>query len=229
MTNFKRIMLFLSDLAENNNKEWYHLHTSERKEAESEFEFFVEDLENQILKFDKSISYYPPQKLTFKQVRDTRFSKEKSLYNPVFRAHIAPNGKVPIPVGYYICLGANNRSFIGGGLFTDMFSDATHKIRDYIYEHTEEFNKIISDKVFKENFIVMGKKLKNVPKAYNLNSLAAEYLKNKSWYLEYRITDKEVTDNENITDIIIEKFKIMKEFNDFLNLALVNFKMPERK
>ncbi len=69
----------------------------------------------------------------------------------------------------------------------------------------------------------MGKKLKNVPKIYNTDSLAAEYLKNKSWYLEYRITDKK------ITDMIIEKFKIMKEFNDFLNCTLVNFKIPERK
>ena len=229
MANFKRIMLFLSDLAENNNKEWYHLHIDERKEAETEFEFFVEYLEKKILKFDKSISYYPPKKLTFKQVKDTRFIKEKSLYNPVFRAHIAPNGKQPIPVGYYICLGANKRSFIGGGLFADIFSDATHVIRDYIYDHEEEFYKIISDKVFKENFSVMGKKLKKVPKAYNSDSLTAEYLKNKNWYLEYRITDKEISDNENITDLIIGKFKIIKKFNDFLNFALVNFKMPERK
>lgn len=52
--------------------------------------------------------------LTFKLVRDTRFSRDKSPYNPAFRAHISSMGKLPIPVGYFIMIKPGNQSFLGG-------------------------------------------------------------------------------------------------------------------
>jgi len=80
-----------------------------------------------------------------------------------------------------------------------------------------------------ENFIVEGNKLKKVPKIYNFESEVAEYLKHKSWYLEYKITDSEIIENENLLDMIVQKFMLMKDFNHFLNRALADFEMPERK
>lgn len=228
MIDTHKIMNLLNNLSENNNREWFHSHAFERKEATTEFEFLVEELELQITKFDKTISYFPPKELTFKQVRDTRFSKDKSPYNPSFRAHIAENGKLPIPTGYFICLKTNNESFIGGGLFTDIFQDATYKIRDYIYNHQNEFLEIISNETFSKNFVIKGTKLKNVPKIYNANSSVAEYLKYKSWYLEYQVTDHEILDSEKFIDMILEKFELMKDFNHFLNRALIDFEMPKR-
>ena len=48
----------------------------------------------------------------------------------------------------------------------------------------------------------------------------AEYLKFKSWYLEYPLKDEELADAEAFTARAAELFRIMKPFNDYLNKAL---------
>ncbi|HHV08977.1 MAG TPA: DUF2461 domain-containing protein [Clostridiales bacterium] len=99
-----------------------------------------------------------------------------SNYNPAFRAHISSKGKLPIPVGYYIKIQPGNRSFLGGGLFADMFKDATDMIRDSIAMHGDEWSKIINEKSFSETFIsVKGECLKNVPRGYDPLHPQAEY------------------------------------------------------
>lgn len=229
MTNTKTILNFLEELSENNEIAWLHQHQDVRNDAIKEFESLIEGLEYEIMDFDNSISFCPPKELTFRLNRDTRFSKDKSPYNPSFRAHISSKGKSPIPVGYFISIKPGNNSFIGGGLFADMFSEATALIREYITAHDEEFVKIISKKDFTDNFTVYGTKLKKVPKQYNPSPLVSEYVKNKSWFLEYKISDEELLSYNTIEPLIVEKFSLMKEFNDFLNKALVDFQMPKRK
>ena len=169
-----------------------------------------------------------PKELTFKLVRDTRFSHDKSPYNASFRAHISSMGKLPIPVGYYIMIKPNGGTFLGGGLFADMFKNATNMVRDYIAAHPNEWNDIITDNQFKKYFTVKGTALKNVPAEYDKEHPQAEYLKYKSWYLEYFMSDEEVLDSEAFLQKTIEIFKAMKPFNDFLNKALKGFEMPTR-
>ena len=158
--------------------------------------------------------------------RDTRFSHNKLPYNPSFRAHISKNGKLPIPVGYFINIRPKN-SFLGGGVFASMFTDATNCIREYIVKNEKQFVKIIETKEFNNNFVILGEKLKNVPKEYDKEHRLSEYLKHKSWYLDYKINDKVFFDNSFIKTSL-ELFKYMKPFNDFLNKALKDFKFPER-
>lgn len=83
----------------------------------------------------ESIIHNDPHELTFKLVRDTSFSYDKSPYNPAFRAHNSSAGKLPVPVGYYIKIQLGNRSFLGGGLYA-------------------EWQKIINDESFLEVFCV---------------------------------------------------------------------------
>ena len=141
--NTQLILQYLSDLNENNNREWYHSHKMEKKAADTEFEAVIESLILRIGKFDSSVLHNEPKNLTFKLARDTRFSHDKSPYNPAFRAHISSQGKLPIPVGYYLMIKSGNQSFLGGGLFADMFKEATKMTRDYIVQHGEELERII--------------------------------------------------------------------------------------
>ena len=142
MIDTKKILNFIKELKENNNKEWYHAHKEERLKANIEFEKLIQELIIEIGKFDESVLNNNPKDLTFKMVRDTRFSKDKSPYNPVFRAHISSRGKLPIPVGYYIYIGCDNTTFLGGGLFADMFKDATNMVRSYI-DKKSSYHKLI--------------------------------------------------------------------------------------
>ena len=121
-----------------------------------------------------------------------------------------------------------DQSFLGGGLFADMFKDATAMIRDYIVKNGEEWEKIIHDPEFEKYFSVQGTALKKVPAGYDKEHPQAEYLKFKSWYLEYPIKDEELVDSEIFSAKAAEVFRIMKPFNDYLNKALVDFQMPAR-
>lgn len=226
--NMEVILNYLSELSQNNNREWYHAHKEEFKEANAEFEAVIRELILRIGETDSSILGNIPKKLTFKLVRDTRFSHDKSPYNPCFRAHISSKGKLPVPVGYYIMIRPGNQSFFGGGLFADMFKEATGMVRDYISENPGEWEQIIQNGDFKDYFAVKGTALKNVPPSYDKEHPQAEFLKHKSWYLEYFIKDEEFEDDEKFLSKAVCIFNKMKPFNDYLNKALAGFEMPHR-
>ncbi len=226
--NTQLIIDYLSSLSANNNREWYHANKETYKKANAEFESFLQALIPEIGKFDSSVLHNSPKDLTFRMVRDTRFSHDKSPYNPAFRAHIASKGKLPVPVGYYLMIKPGNQSFLGGGLFADMFKDATRMVRDSIAQNGMEWERIIRRPDFEKHFTVKGTALKNVPAGYEKEHPQAEYLKFKSWYLEYPLKDEEVENAELFLAKAAELFRIMKPFNDYLNKALAGFRMPER-
>ena len=226
--NTKPIFHYLQELSENNNREWYHLHKAEYKEANAQFEALIQELIFELGKQDESVLHLVPKDLTFKLVRDTRFSRDKSPYNPSFRAHIGPMGKLPVPVGYYLMIKPGNGSFLGGGLFADMFKDATAKVRDYITKNPGQWEEIIRDEEFRNYFTVQGTALKNVPAGYDKEHPQAEFLKYKSWYLEYPVDDESLLNIETFLPQMIKIFEAMKPFNDYLNKALADFKMPAR-
>ena len=226
--NTQLIMDYLTALNRNNDREWYHANKDDYKKANAAFEEFLQALMLEIGKFDSSILQNNPKDLTFKLVRDTRFSHDKSPYNPAFRAHISSKGKLPVPVGYYLMIKPENQSFLGGGLFADMFKDATAMIRDHISGNGEEWERIVHEPAFEKYFTVKGTALKNVPAGYEKEHPQAEYLKFKSWYLEYPIKDEELGDAETLLVKAAEIFRVMKPFNDYLNKALTGFQMPTR-
>lgn len=222
------MMDYLTALDANNNREWYHANKDDYKKANAEFERLLEALMLEIGKFDASVLGHEPKELTFKLVRDTRFSHDKSPYNPAFRAHISAEGKLPVPVGYYIMLKPGGQSFLGGGLFADMFKDATRMVRDYLAENGDEWERIINEPEFERHFVVQGTALKKVPAGYDREHPQAEYLKMKSWFLEFPVDDDELYDADAFLAMAAETFRMMKPFNDYLNRALAGFQMPSR-
>ncbi len=223
--NLDKTFAFLTALEANNSFEWMKEHKKEYQAAKNEFLKFVQELLLVIAEFDPSVANLDPQKLVYRLNRDTRFSHDKTPYNPAFRAHLSIAKRQPIPAGYYICI-KPNQSFLGGGLFTPQFSQATEMIREHLVSHPEKFQQIITRKEFMEAFKVEGLKLKNVPRCYDKNHPLAEYLKHKSWIIEYKISDHDLL--TEAPEYVAEKFKIMLPFNSFLNQGLIDFRMPER-
>jgi uncharacterized protein (TIGR02453 family) len=219
---------FLQDLNDNNSLEWMKDNKSYCGQAKNEFEKLLQEFINEISGYDNSVKHLNPKDLIFRLNRDIRFSNDKSPYNPSFRAHISSAGRTPIPAGYYLNI-KPGKIFLGGGLFVSQFPDATKKVRDFIIENEEEFIKIIEEKTFSGNFEIVGEKLKNVPKEYDKEHKLAEYLKHKAWDIEYYIKDNVFLNADKFIKLSVGMFKYMKPFNDFLNKALKDFKMPERK
>lgn len=223
----KKIFTYLEELEKNNDRDWYHAHKAERLAAQAEFERLLEQLILEIAKFDPVILRLEQdvKSLTFKLQRDTRFSHDKSPYNPAFRAHLGPAGKPPVPVGYYVVLRPAG-SFLGGGLFADMFKDATARVRGAIAQKGSEFEAIIAASAFR--FEVKGEKLKKVPAGFDSAHPQAEYLKYKNWYLEDLLPKAALQSGDEFLKTAPDVFRRMKPFNDFLNEALQGFEMPTR-
>lgn len=225
--NLSVVLDFLSALEQNNNRDWFHANKPWYAEANRSFEQLVSQLQQALREIDGSLPLVEPKELTFKLMRDTRFSQDKSPYNPAYRAHISSKGKLPIPVGYYLFLRPGDRSFLGGGLFADMFADATRMVRDYICAHGDAWQQVISDPVFTASFTVGGAALKNVPRGYDAGHPQAAYLKNKSWYLEYPVPDEQLLAPDFVR-FAVDVYKKMQPFNAYLNRALDGFEMPAR-
>ena len=99
-------------------------------------------------------------------------------------------------------------------------------VRDYLAKNGSEWETILHQPDFEKYFTVQGTALKNVPAGYEKGHPQADYLKFKSWYLEYPLNDEEVKNAELFLAKAVELFQIMKPFNDYLNKALADFQMP---
>lgn len=226
--NTELILQYLQQLREHNNRDWYHANQVQYRRACAEFESLVQALMRTLGGIDDRLMQYAPRELTFRLARDTRFSQDKSPYQPAFRAHIGPKGKLPIPVGYYLALKPGDQSFLGGGLFSDLFSDATARIRAAIANKPGEWEAIIRAPAFAQYFTVQGTALQRVPKGYDPQQPQAEFLKYKSWYVQYLIPDAELLDAGAFLVQALRIFDAMRPLNDFINRALEGFALPAR-
>ncbi len=218
---------FLAELRENNSYDWMHAHEQQKKEAQEAFLALVADLAAELAVDEPALAALEAKDLVFRINRDTRFSDDKSPYNPTFRAHISPAGRAPVPVGYFVSL-APGGTFAGGGLFAPHFKDATRMVREAIAADPAGFLGIAEEPAFKERFRFVGTPLKRVPAGFDAESPAADYLKCKCWAVEEFLDDAVVADDAACRRALIESFRAMREFNQWLNVALTGFEMPTR-
>jgi uncharacterized protein (TIGR02453 family) len=221
--NYKNLLIFLTELTENNNKEWFDENRKSYETLKKEWQFFVADLINKIAEFDKTISHLEPKDCIFRINRDIRFAKDKSPYKTNFGAYICLAGKkasVANRAGYYLHI-EPGKSFIAGGLYMPDATDLK-KVRQEIDYNFKEFNSILTDKNFKKYFKNLeGEKLKTNPKGYDTDNEAIEYLKHKSFIVSVPVSDSELLESD-FSKKLLERFKLMKPFHDFLNRALEN-------
>ena len=221
------ILSFLTALNENNSLEWMHSHKDFQKEASAQFQELLQEIIGDLALTDPALAHLKAGDLVFKLNRDTPFSHDKSPYNPSFRAHISPAGRLPVPVGYYLHISPGH-TFLGGGLYASMFKDATSRLRDYLQANGEEFLDIINTPEFQDSFVLTGEKLKNVPRGYDDSLPQSEYLKYKCIAIEHFVDDSMLSDVDSFRDYAVRKFLDMRDFNGYINRALDGFVMPSR-
>ena len=76
----KKVLEFLQDLSQNNDKEWFHANRDRYEESRDTMLFVTEVLINEIRKFDPEISVMNPKDCMFRIFRDVRFSNDKRPY-----------------------------------------------------------------------------------------------------------------------------------------------------
>ncbi len=226
--SMQTMLSYLTALEANNERPWFHAHKEEKLAALASFETLVTFLIPGVQEFDSSIPNLWAKDLFFRLARDTRFGHDKTPYLPALRAHIGPRGKAPIPVGYFIHLQPGDRSFLGAGLYADCYKDATAMMRDALVARGAVWQKILDAPAFAKRFRVQGTQLKKVPQGYDPLHPQAEYIRNKSWFIGYPLSDQMLRD-DRFEENVLEVMKAMQPFNAFMNEALRGFVMPTRE
>jgi uncharacterized protein (TIGR02453 family) len=212
----KNLLDFLSDLKENNYKEWFHENKPRYQKLRKEFEQFIALTIADIAQFDSSVQNLEPKQCIFRINRDIRFSNDKSPYKTNFGGFIVPGGKKAGNAGYYIHIEPGN-CFLAGGLYSPP-ADRLKAVRNEIYENTDDFKKILNDKSFKKHFkeIMSDEKLKTAPKGFPKDFEDIDLLRYKHYAVAKKVDDNLIT-SEKFSDEIRETFKALYPFNQYIN------------
>jgi uncharacterized protein (TIGR02453 family) len=191
----KSTIQFLKGLEKNNNKPWFDAHREAYESARADFSVFVQKIIDQSGKKDAGIKNLTAKECIYRINRDIRFSKDKTPYKNHFGAYINQGGKKSLnTAGYYIHLQPGN-TFVGGGIWMPE-SPMLQKLRQEIDYNLTDFEKIIGAASFRKTYGGLSQnpeyKLSRVPKGYEPDNPAAEYLKFKSYVATAYLKDEEV-------------------------------------
>ena len=209
---------FLSELAENNHKEWMDSNKKWYLECKEEFLEDVGVILKGLAEWEPAFEAFKPKDCVFRQNRDVRFSANKDPYKTNFAAYFSPKGKKSEGPGYYLHV-QPGQSFIGGGIWMPQ-GETLKKIRKEIDYSGGELKKIEEEKDFKKTFgEIQGEKLKTSPRDFEADHEYIEYLKLKSFTVTTALKDKEIESGQFI-QLALSGFRTMRPFQDFLTKAV---------
>jgi uncharacterized protein (TIGR02453 family) len=214
----KSTLEFLSDLKQNNDREWFSQNRSRYLLVKSEYESFIQEVINETIRFDPILKGLQAKSCMYRINRDIRFSNDKTLYKTHLGAFIVRGGKQNADkyAGYYIHLEPGNNSMIAGGAYMPP-APWLKMIREKIDEDGEKLKRIINMKEYKIIFGTLeGEKLNGAPRGYSKEHPYIDMLKMKSFLAVRMVSDKDVI-STSFFDMVMQSVKAMKPLNDFLN------------
>ena len=199
------------------------MHRKQYDTSKEDFAQFVQLLIEKQGKADQSIASLKAKECMFRINRDIRFAKDKSPYKTNFGASINKGGKKAMMAGYYFHL-EPGQSFAGGGMYMPM-PDDLRKVRQEIDYNWDSFKKIIRSKKFKAVYGGLDRSeeylLGRVPKGYDAENPAADYLRLKSFIAFVPLTDTDLT-SKTLVKKTIDAFQTLQPVLNFLNEAVEN-------
>lgn len=216
----KKIITFLNQLQQNNNKPWFEEHKQEYKDAQAVFNAFVEELIAGIAAFDPLVNNLTVKDCTYRIYRDIRFSNNKTPYKTHMGAFVAPHGKGGGYSGYYFHIEAQNANYIGGHLLsTGIYCPdprVIKSIREEIMLNGKQFAEAID--VARCFALDRSNALKKIPGGFPADSEYAEYFKLRDYFLSQYLDDAFIL-SENLLENTLREFKKTLIFNNLMNRA----------
>ncbi len=213
----KSTLVFLTDLKNHNDKEWFNENRKRYEAARTNFESFVQALIDEISSFDPILKGLEAKSCTYRINRDIRFSNDKTIYKTHLGAFIVRGGKRNGDrfAGYYFHVEPGNSMIAGGAYVPPM--PWLSAIREKIGEQGDSLVKIIREKEFIKHFgEIEGEKLKSSPRGFSADHRHIELLKLKSFLVSEQISDSAVT-SAKCLEFVISSCRAMRSLNDFLN------------
>jgi uncharacterized protein (TIGR02453 family) len=212
---------FLKALKKNNNKAWFDKNRKTYEAAKADYMSFVQAVINEFGKKNPAYSSILAKNCLFRINRDVRFSKDKSPYKTNMGAYFNPGGKKSPLAGFYFHC-EPGQAFVGGGLWMPMPADLS-KIRQEIDYNFADFKKILAHKKFKAVYGDISRSaeytLTRLPKGYEVDNPAGEYLKLKSYVALASLKDTDLT-AKDLVKKTVAAFEALQPLIQFINHAL---------
>uniref|UniRef100_UPI00404B9964 DUF2461 domain-containing protein n=1 Tax=Flavobacterium sp. TaxID=239 RepID=UPI00404B9964 len=217
----KESLQFLSELKENNHKEWFHGQKKRYENYKADYHQLIRDLLQYLKQYDPNLELLEVKNCTFRINRDIRFSKDKSPYKTHLSIWMSTMPNTKNGPGYYVHIDPNE-CFIAGGVYCPE-ADVLKKIRNEIAFFQEDLEQIIKEEKFNSIFenLDFDEKLmlKTAPKGFEKDHPAVTFLKLKSFTATHKIDFKTVTKPEFVAEIG-KKLLALKPLNDFIKRAI---------
>ena len=206
---------FLRQIAEHNDRDWFHAHQPEYKAARASFEAYVQEMILRIAAVDPSVAYQTPKTCIYRFARDTRFSEDKSPYKRHFGAFVCSHGRKSYRGGYYLHLEPDH-SLVAGGSWCPPAPLLKH-VREVIVDDIDRFRSIVEAPHFRKLYPVVGEDpVKTLPKGFPKDFAFPEYIRPRLYTVWAPIADTLVGLPDS-QDRLEDYFRTMAPFNRFLN------------
>ena len=210
----KELLDFLTELTNNNNREWFEERKPHFKNLEADFKLFG----NSVLEGLNENDQIEKMKV-YRIYKDIRFSKDKTPFKTNRTLSFSREGEA-LRGGYYLHI-EPGKSFMGGGFFSPNPADLL-RIRKEFEMDDQEIRDIMNDAAFAEVYgtsFVPYAQVKTAPKGFSKDHPAIDLIKNKTFFFEHHFTDQEVM-NENFAQIVISNFELLRPFFDYMSSVL---------
>lgn len=206
------VLQFLSDLSQNNNREWFLANKPRYEAALANMKQFVKSVESALGETD-----HIEDSTLFRIYKDVRFSKDKLPYKNNFGMGFTRATK-RLRGGYYLHI-EPGASFAGGGFWQPSAEDLK-RIRDEFVMDAQSIREIIAEPTFKEYFGTLdGEELKTAPRGYDKDSPAVDLIRKKSFVVRRSFTDTEVA-SEDFLQEVKRTFEAMRPYFDYMSMVL---------
>lgn len=206
---------FLTELVQNNHRDWFQANRARYDAAKAELEAFTARL------IDGASAFHPlpntqPKDCIFRINRDIRFSKDKAPYKPNFAVALGPGGRHSGLIDYYLHIQPGNESFLGAGMWQPTPAQLA-LFRQEVDYNPDALKTIIEADAFRAYFPeISGEKTKTTPKGYSADHPDIELLRRKELFFMHRYTDKEVL-KASFAHEVLRGCQLIKPYCDFLN------------
>ena len=212
----KSAFQFLSDLKENNNREWFTEHKPRFTEIQNDVKKLFSEMQVNLEKHDEI------EKMKIYRIyRDVRFSKDKTPYNPRLAVSFSRLGK-QLRGGYFLQI-KPGETLIGGGFWQPEKEDLL-RIRKEIELDATDFRAILNDTNYIKHFgkTFEGEELKSAPRGFDKEHPDVDLLRKKGFIAIQNFTDKEVL-APNFFEEVDNSFKALRPFfNLFSDVLTTN-------
>lgn len=211
---------FLTDVAGNNNREWFALNKQRHEEAKQNVLEFSSNVIKALAQIDHSIpSDLNPKDCVMRIYRDIRFSLDKTPYKTNFGVGISPHGKNFNGPGYYLHI-SPDECFVAAGCWMPE-KEQLKLIRQEIDYNGTEFRQVLDKLDFQETKgrLDTDYKLKTVPKGYPSEHPEIEFLKLKSFTITIPVKPRDLH-KPGASQKVVNGFAALYPFVAFLRNAI---------